>query len=88
MDEQFLTKPLDIQELRNAVEKASQRIRLIRRNVNLSRGLDERFGFEGVIGNSPAMHKVIEQLKNLAPTDTTVLILGESGLEFQDSRYG
>lgn len=75
----YLTKPLDIQELRNAVEKASQRIRLIRRNVNLSRGLDERFGFEGVIGNSPAMHKVIEQLKNLAPTDTTVLILGESG---------
>jgi two-component system, NtrC family, response regulator HydG len=75
----YLTKPLDIQELRNAVDKASQRIRLLRRNVALSRGLDERFGFEGVIGNSPAMHRVIEQLKNLAPTDTTVLILGESG---------
>lgn len=75
----YLTKPLDIQELRNAVDKASQRIRLLRRNVALSRGLDERFGFEGVIGNSPSMHRVIEQLKNLAPTDTTVLILGESG---------
>ncbi len=75
----YLTKPLDIQELRSAVDKASSRIRLIRRNVALSRGLDERFGFEGVIGNSPAMHRVIEQLKNLAPTDTTVLILGESG---------
>jgi two-component system response regulator HydG len=75
----YLTKPLDIQELRSAVDKASSRIRLIRRNVALSRGLDERFGFEGVIGNSPAMHRVIEQLKNLAATDTTVLILGESG---------
>jgi len=75
----YLTKPLDIQELRSAVDKASSRIRLIRRNVALSRGLDEKFGFEGVIGNSPAMHRVIEQLKNLAPTDTTVLILGESG---------
>lgn len=75
----YLTKPLDIQELRQAVEKASSRIRLLRRNVALARGLDERFGFEGVIGNSPAMHRVIEQLKNLAPTDTTVLILGESG---------
>ena len=75
----YLTKPLDIQELRNAVDKASSRIRLLRRNVALAKGLDERFGFEGVIGNSPAMHRVIEQLKNLAPTDTTVLILGESG---------
>ena len=75
----YLTKPLDIQELRQAVEKASSRIRLVRRNIALAKGLDERFGFEGVIGNSPAMHRVIEQLKNLAPTDTTVLILGESG---------
>ena len=75
----YLTKPLDIQELRQAVEKASSRIRLLRRNIALAKGLDERFGFEGVIGNSPAMHRVIEQLKNLAPTDTTVLILGESG---------
>ena len=75
----YLTKPLDIQELRSAVEKASSRIRLIRRNAALSRRLDEKFGFGGVVGNSPAMHKVIEQLKNLAPTETTVLILGESG---------
>lgn len=75
----YLTKPLDIQELRSSVDKASSRIRLLRRNLALSRGLDEKFGFEGVIGNSPSMHRVIEQLKNLAPTDTTVLILGESG---------
>jgi len=75
----YLTKPLDIQELRGAVEKASERVRLLRRNIALNRRLDEKFGFEGVIGNSPAMHRVIEQLKNLAATDTTVLILGESG---------
>ena len=75
----YLTKPLDIRELRTAVEKASSRVRLLRRNIALSRRLDEKFGFEGVIGNSPAMHKVIEQLRNLAPTETTVLILGESG---------
>ena len=56
----YLTKPLDVQELRNAVEKASSRIRLIRRNAALSRRLDEKFGFEGVVGNSPAMHKVID----------------------------
>ncbi len=75
----YLTKPLDIQELRHSVEKAATRIRLIRRNAALNRRLDEKFGFEGVIGNSPAMNRVIEQLKALAPTEATVLILGESG---------
>ncbi|MAG93993.1 MAG: sigma-54-dependent Fis family transcriptional regulator [Planctomycetaceae bacterium] len=75
----YLTKPLDINELRGAVEKASTRTRLIRRNAELNRRLDEKFGFEGVIGSSPAMHKIVEQLKNVAPTSSTVLILGDSG---------
>lgn len=75
----YLTKPLDIGELRSAVEKAAARLRLIRRNAELRRSLEERFGFEGVIGNSPQMHRIIDILKNVAPTDTTVLIQGENG---------
>jgi two-component system response regulator HydG len=75
----YLSKPLDINELRAAVQKASTRVRLIRRNAELNRRLDEKFGFEGVIGSSPQMHKVIETLKFVAPTDSTVLIQGESG---------
>ena len=75
----YLTKPLDINELRNAVEKASTRVRLIRRNADLNRRLDEKFGFEGVVGNGAKMHRIIEQLKSVAPTDATVLIQGESG---------
>lgn len=75
----YLTKPLDITELRSAVRKASERIRLLRRNAQLSRRLDEKFGFQGVIGSSPAMHRVISQLQALAPTETTVLIQGENG---------
>lgn len=75
----YLTKPLDIGELRSAVEKASARLRLIRRNAELRRSLDERFGFEGVIGTSPQMHAIIEILKNVAPSDSTVLIEGENG---------
>ena len=43
----YLTKPLDIGELRSAVEKASARLRLIRRNAELRRSLEERFGFRG-----------------------------------------
>ncbi|MCA9058112.1 MAG: sigma-54-dependent Fis family transcriptional regulator, partial [Planctomycetaceae bacterium] len=75
----YLTKPLDISELRSAVEKASARLRLIRRNNELRRSLDERFGFEGVIGTSPQMQSIIEILKSVSPTDSTVLIQGENG---------
>ncbi len=75
----YLTKPLDINELRTAVEKASDRLRLIRRNAELRRQLDEKFGFEGVIGISPQMQKVIDILKHVAPTEASVLITGENG---------
>ena len=75
----YLTKPLDIGELRSAVEKASARLRLIRKNAELRRALEERFGFEGVIGNSPQMHRIVEILKSVAPTDSTVMIQGENG---------
>ncbi|HAH46073.1 MAG TPA: sigma-54-dependent Fis family transcriptional regulator, partial [Planctomycetaceae bacterium] len=75
----YLTKPLDINELRNAVEKASTRVRLMRRNAELHRRLDEKFGFEGVIGNTPQLHQIVDKLKNVASTNSTVLIEGESG---------
>jgi two-component system response regulator HydG len=75
----YLTKPLDIHELRAAVEKATDRLRLLRQTAELNRRLDEKFGFEGVIGSSPQMHRIITQLQQIAPTDSTVLIQGENG---------
>src|SRR4051794_34765033 len=75
----YLTKPLDIGELRTMVDKATQSQRLTRTNIDLQRQLNERFGFEGVIGNSPLMHSVVERLRQIAPTSATVLITGESG---------
>lgn len=75
----YLTKPLDISELRTVVEKRSQSQRLVRTNLALRKQLDERFGFEGVIGNSAEMQKLVVRLKQVAPTNATVLITGESG---------
>ncbi len=75
----YLTKPVDIHELRTQVAKASDRLRLLRHTAELNRRLDEKFGFEGVIGNSPQMHRIITQLQQIAPTDSTVLIQGENG---------
>nr|WP_244420385.1 sigma-54 dependent transcriptional regulator [Isosphaera pallida] len=75
----YLTKPLDIDELRMVVDKASQSQRLVRSNIELRKQLHERFGFEGVVGNSPLMHQLVERLRQIAPTTATVLITGESG---------
>jgi len=75
----YLLKPLDIAQLRASVVKAVESSRLKRTNVELKRRLDEKFGFEGVIGDSPLMRDVIERLKRIAPTNASVLIQGETG---------
>jgi two-component system response regulator HydG len=75
----YLTKPLDINELRTKADKASQSQRLQRSNIELQKQLNEKFGFEGVIGNSVAMHAVVAKLRQIAPTSASVLITGESG---------
>src|SRR5207244_5914821 len=74
----YLTKPVDMGELRAIVDRAAERMRLARTNRELKRQLDEKFGFEGVVGNSPKMHKVMDQLRNIAPTSAAVLIKGET----------
>jgi len=71
----YITKPLNVGELRDRAAKALEHRRLLRRNEQL----DERFGFEGIIGHSPAIRRVIQVCRQLAPTDTTILIEGESG---------
>jgi two-component system response regulator HydG len=75
----YLLKPLDLGQLRAVTDRASESFRLRRQNAELNRRLDERFGFEGVIGNSRQMHEVIDRLKRIAPTDASVLIQGATG---------
>lgn len=75
----YLTKPVDRDELRATVAKATERHRLARTNRELQRQLDEKFGFEGVIGNSQVMQDVITRLRSIANSNARVLILGETG---------
>lgn len=75
----YLLKPLDIKQLRAVTEKAAASVRLKRDNTELHRRLDERFGFEGVVGSSAKMNDVISLLKRIAPTNAGVLIQGETG---------
>ncbi len=75
----YLTKPVDMAELRAIVAKAAERLRLARANRELKRQLEEKFGFEGMVGNSPKIHDVLAKLRGIAPTNVTVLIQGETG---------
>jgi len=75
----YLQKPLDLKQLRSIVQKAGDAARLRLDNRRLKAQLDEKFGFDGVVGSSPAMLKALERLKRIAPTDATVLILGDTG---------
>jgi two-component system response regulator HydG len=75
----YLTKSGNLAELRTVVGKAVETLRLNRANRQLRRQLDEKFGFAGVIGDSPAMHEVLNRMKKAAPTNVSVLIQGETG---------
>jgi two-component system response regulator HydG len=75
----YLTKPVDIAELRARLSRAVEALRLKRTNTELQRQLDKRFGFEGIIGHSPPMQRLFDTLGQISGTNVTVLILGESG---------
>ena len=75
----YLTKPVNIAELRAKLPRHVAAVRDRRALVELSRQLDKRFGFESIIGHSPAMQRLFEMLARVSDTNATILILGESG---------
>jgi two-component system response regulator HydG len=75
----YLAKPVDLAELRTRLSRAVESVRLKRTNTELQRQIDKRFGFEGIIGQSPAMQRVFDVLLQVSGTNATVLLLGESG---------
>lgn len=75
----YITKPVDIEELKLIIDKALDLRQLREENEQLRNRLQERFSFDKIIGNSPAMQEMFTTLALVAPSDATVLITGESG---------
>jgi two-component system response regulator HydG len=75
----YLTKPLDIEELKILVAKALRFQKLEQENIYLKEQLNDRFDFSKIIGRSPAMKQLFETMALVAPSEATVLIVGESG---------
>jgi DNA-binding NtrC family response regulator len=75
----YLTKPVDLYELRKRVLNLLERKQLREEVTSLRQMLDKRYGFESLIGHSAPMEKLYEQMRLVAPTRSSVLIVGESG---------
>ena len=75
----YLTKPLDMDELIFKAKKALYYRQLEEENILQKERLGMRFDFSSIIGTSPVMKKLFETLSMAAPTEATVLLLGDSG---------
>jgi len=75
----FIEKPLDRNALLRAVRKAAEKQALTAENRRLRDELEQRRGEEALIGNSPPMVAIKKLIRQIAPTDVSVLIQGESG---------
>ena len=75
----YITKPIDPDELVHLVANALGHKRYRRELESLRENLQEVYPETRLIGNSPGTRRVLELIEMVAPTDTTVLIFGESG---------
>ena len=75
----YITKPYDVQTLAPLFERAMERTRATREVQRLREHLGQMTLASHLVGQSPAMRRVIEQIETVASTDATVLITGERG---------
>jgi len=75
----YVTKPLDPDEISHLVKKALAHKRTEQENIRLKETVAEVARPEDIIGQSSAMQKVFDAIETVGPTDATVLITGESG---------
>jgi len=75
----YVTKPLDLQRVEILLRRAVRSVRVEQENVRLKAQLGQSYGLEKIIGRCPAMHEVIERIKQVADSKASVLIEGESG---------
>ena len=75
----YVTKPIDPDDLSRLIRNAIEKRRLVTENMQLRQQIAELLPPDEVVGESPAMKKVMEMVNTVAKTDSTVMILGESG---------
>ncbi|MDZ7265062.1 MAG: sigma-54 dependent transcriptional regulator [candidate division KSB1 bacterium] len=77
---EYLTKPLDLDELFLTIKKVVQEKQLLDENIQLRDQIKRSYRFENIIGNSKAIREIYKIITKVAKTQSTVLIRGESGV--------
>lgn len=75
----FVTKPLNLDKVEMLIARALASRKMEQENRALRQQIDERYGLENIIGESPALHEVLDTIRQVAPSSANVLIEGESG---------
>ncbi|MEQ9823322.1 MAG: sigma-54 dependent transcriptional regulator [Puniceicoccaceae bacterium] len=75
----FMTKPVNLEKLEIMIARALKSKELEVENQILHERLDHKFSLTGIIGNSPALHQVLDRVKLVAPSRAAVLLQGETG---------
>lgn len=75
----YITKPIDFDKLKLTMERAMEHIRLKEENLLLKKSLGQHFDRQNIIGQSLKMVTLLETVAQVAPSEATVLITGESG---------
>jgi DNA-binding NtrC family response regulator len=77
--ESYLTKPVDVAALSAIVGRAMEKARLSSEAAHLRQRLDERHGFDRIVGSHPSMQKLFKLMRQVARSRATVLVHGETG---------
>ncbi len=75
----YLTKPVDLTELENLINRVKEKQQLVEENRQLREQLQERFKFDSIVSQSGEMEEVLNNAARVATSKATVLIRGESG---------
>jgi two-component system, NtrC family, response regulator AtoC len=75
----FVTKPLNLDKVEMLIARALASRKMEQENRTLRQQIDERYGLENIIGESPVLREALETIKQVAPSSANVLIEGESG---------
>ncbi|NLX04189.1 MAG: sigma-54-dependent Fis family transcriptional regulator [Phycisphaerae bacterium] len=75
----YLVKPIDLDEIRDLADRAAKQAQSNREHFVIRRRLDEPAEFRNIVAVSPQMQRILRLVKQVAPTNITVLLQGESG---------
>jgi len=77
--EDYLSKPIEVEELEVVLQKALEKKALRQETKNLRERLDHKYNLDNLVGESPDMLAAFKTVRHVAPSSSSVLLLGESG---------